>query len=108
LAPSDRIAPIVLAKLLSAEARGPNGDVFTRSLALAGVEGTVKSHDLHDALGRVRAKSGHIAGVNGLAGLVDTRHHGRVAFAIIVNDPNADAGDVYDETDRALDALSDF
>jgi hypothetical protein len=32
---------------------------------------------------------------------------GRVSFAFIVNSANANAGDVYDEMDRALDALAD-
>jgi len=32
---------------------------------------------------------------------------GRVSFAFIVNSSNANAGDVYDEMDRALDALAD-
>jgi D-alanyl-D-alanine carboxypeptidase/D-alanyl-D-alanine-endopeptidase (penicillin-binding protein 4) len=108
LAPSDRIMPLSLAKLLSAEARGPGGDLFVRSLPLVGVEGTVKHHDLHAALGRARAKSGHIENVNGLAGTVATAHHGRIAFAFVVNDPRADADVVYEEVDRALDALATY
>jgi len=108
LAPSDRIMPLTLAKLVSAVARGPVGDVFVRSLPLAGIEGTVKHHDLHAALGRTRAKSGHIEDVNGLAGTIATAHHGRVAFAFVVNDPRADASVVYEEEDRALDALAQY
>jgi D-alanyl-D-alanine carboxypeptidase/D-alanyl-D-alanine-endopeptidase (penicillin-binding protein 4) len=108
LAPSDRIMPLSLAKLLSAEARGPGGDLFVRSLPLVGVEGTVKHHDLHAALGRARAKSGHIENVNGLAGTIATAHHGRVAFAFVVNDPRANADVVYEEEDRALDALAAY
>jgi D-alanyl-D-alanine carboxypeptidase/D-alanyl-D-alanine-endopeptidase (penicillin-binding protein 4) len=106
LAPSDRIMPLTLAKLLSAEARAPNGDTFVRCLPRVGIEGTVKNHDLHAALGRTRAKSGHIEGVNALAGIVQTRHHGRVSFAFVVNSGNANADIVYAEMDRALDALA--
>ena len=108
LAPGDRILPTTLAKLLAQQARTSYGDVFVRSLPRVGFEGTVKSHDLHDALGRTRAKSGHIENVNALAGFVQSRHHGRVAFAFIVNDRRANADVVYDEVDRALDALSNF
>jgi D-alanyl-D-alanine carboxypeptidase len=61
---------------------------------------------LNDGLGRVRAKSGHIANVNALAGYVQTRHHGRVSFAIIVNDRRADDGPVDDGIDEALDILA--
>jgi D-alanyl-D-alanine carboxypeptidase/D-alanyl-D-alanine-endopeptidase (penicillin-binding protein 4) len=108
LAPGDRIMPETLAQLVARVSRGPYGDVFVRSLPRVGMEGTVRHHDLGDALGRTRAKSGHIEGVNGLAGTVATRHHGRIAFAFIVNDPRANADVVSTSEDRALDALSDF
>jgi D-alanyl-D-alanine carboxypeptidase/D-alanyl-D-alanine-endopeptidase (penicillin-binding protein 4) len=108
LAPSDRIEPLTLARLLAMEARGPSGDVYVRSLPRVGIEGTVRHHDLHAALGRTRAKSGHIENVNGLAGVVQTMHHGRIAFAFIVNDPRANADAVYEEEDRALDALAEY
>ncbi len=108
LAPSDRIEPQTLAKLLALVSRGPSGDVYIRSLPRVGIEGTVKHHDLHAALGRARAKSGHIENVNGLAGVLQTMHHGRIAFAFIVNDPRANADVVYEEEDRALDALTAF
>jgi D-alanyl-D-alanine carboxypeptidase/D-alanyl-D-alanine-endopeptidase (penicillin-binding protein 4) len=105
LAPSDRIMPLTLAKLIAAVSRGPLGSTYVRSLPLVGIEGTVRHHDLHEALGRVRAKSGHIADVNGLAGTIATEHHGRIAFAFVLNDPRADADVVYEEMDRALDRL---
>ncbi len=108
LAPSDRIMPLTLARLLAAEVRSPYGDTYVRDLPRVGFEGTVKHHDLHAALGRTRAKSGHIEGVNGLAGIVQTMHHGRVSFAFIVNSGDANADDVYAEMDRALDAIATY
>jgi D-alanyl-D-alanine carboxypeptidase/D-alanyl-D-alanine-endopeptidase (penicillin-binding protein 4) len=106
LAPSDRIAPLALASLLARANLDPTGDVLFHDLARVGIEGTVRHHDVTTALGKARAKSGHIANVNALAGYVDTRHHGRVAFAILVNSPYADAGGVYDGVDAALDVLA--
>jgi len=106
LAPSDRIAPITLATLLARSAMTPGGSAFVASFARAGIEGTVRWRALTDARGRVRAKSGHIEDVNALAGFVDTRRHGRVAFAIIVNDRRADDGPVDRGIDRALDILA--
>jgi len=106
LAPGDRIMPLTLARLLAAQMRGPNADIFVRCLPRVGLDGTVKHHILHAALGRTRAKSGHIENVNGLAGTVLTRHHGRVSFAFVVNDPRANADIVTEEEDRALDALA--
>ena len=106
LAPGDRIMPLTLAKLIAAQLRGPNADAFVRALPRVGLDGTVKHHTLHAALGRTRAKSGHIENVNGLAGTVQTRYHGRVAFDFIVNDRRANADVVTIEEDRALDVLA--
>jgi serine-type D-Ala-D-Ala carboxypeptidase/endopeptidase (penicillin-binding protein 4) len=106
LAPTDRIAPIGLATLLARANLDRTGDVLFHDLARVGIEGTVRHHDVTTALGKARAKSGHIADVNALAGYVDTRRHGRVAFAILVNSPYADADGVYDGVDRALDILA--
>ncbi len=108
LSPSDRIMPLTLAKLIAAQTRGPLWQVFVSDLPRVGLDGTVKHHDLHAALGRTRAKSGHIENVSGLAGTVATMHHGRVAFAFIVNDPRANADVVTEEEDRALDALAEM
>ncbi len=108
LAPSDKIAARTLAQLLAAELRGPNRDVLLRALPRVGLDGTVIYHVLHRALGRARAKSGHLSGVNGLAGTVETDRHGHVAFAFIVNDPDAESASVEEAQDRALDTLADF
>ena len=106
LAATDRIAPISLATLLSRESLDPSGEAFFRALPRVGIEGTVRHRDVTTALGRARAKSGHIEGVNALAGYVQTHKHGRVAFAIIVNDRRADDGPVDDGIDRTLDLLA--
>ncbi len=106
LAASDRIEPLSLATLLARAALGPNGTALVTALPRVGIEGTVRHHDVTTALGRARAKSGHIEDVNALAGYVETRRHGRVAFAILVNDRRADDGPVYAGIDRALDLLA--
>jgi serine-type D-Ala-D-Ala carboxypeptidase/endopeptidase (penicillin-binding protein 4) len=106
LAPTNRVAPLTLAMLLARTAVEPVGTQFINALARVGIEGTVRRRDVTDALGRARAKSGHIEDVNALAGYVDTRHHGRVSFAIIVNDRRADDGPVDDGIDKALDILA--
>jgi D-alanyl-D-alanine carboxypeptidase/D-alanyl-D-alanine-endopeptidase (penicillin-binding protein 4) len=93
LAPDDRIAAITLARVLSdAELRGGDRSLYLL-LPLGGRQGTLKEYDFTTALGRVRAKSGHITGVASLAGYVNTLHHGRVVFAFSINgspgDPDA-------------------
>jgi D-alanyl-D-alanine carboxypeptidase/D-alanyl-D-alanine-endopeptidase (penicillin-binding protein 4) len=106
LAPTDRVAPISLATLLAREALDPTGSVLVHDLPRVGIEGTVRHRDVTTALGRARAKSGHIEDVNALVGYVQTEHHGRVAFAILVNDERADDGPVDDGIDATLDTLA--
>jgi D-alanyl-D-alanine carboxypeptidase/D-alanyl-D-alanine-endopeptidase (penicillin-binding protein 4) len=106
LSPGDRIPSLTLARLLAAELARPAGGFLLGAMPRPGLEGTVKYHQLTTALGRVRAKSGHIGGVNGLAGVVRTAHHGLVTFAFLVNDPNADADAVTNGQDAAMDALA--
>jgi len=106
LAPTDRVAPIDLATLLARANLVSTGNVLFHDLPRVGIEGTVSRHDVTTALGRARAKSGHINDVDALAGYVDTRHHGRVAFAILVNGPAADDDPVYDGMDATLDILA--
>jgi len=106
LAASDRVAPETLAILLARAASDPAGATIVRDLPRVGIEGTVRYRVLTDAAGRVRAKSGHISDVNALAGYVQTRRHGRVAFAFIVNGSGADDDAVDDGIDRALDILA--
>jgi serine-type D-Ala-D-Ala carboxypeptidase/endopeptidase (penicillin-binding protein 4) len=88
LSPDDRVAAITLARLLA-----DNEPSLYLLLPLGGREGTVEDYDFTTALGRVRAKSGHLSGVSSLAGYVTTYHHGRVAFAFLIDgspgDPDA-------------------
>ncbi len=105
LAPADRIAPLTLAEIL-ADADARAGSPLVLGLPRVGIEGTVANHQLSAAAGRVRAKSGHIMGVDGLVGVVVTRHHGRVAFAFLAND--ADDGTVENAEDTILDAISRY
>jgi D-alanyl-D-alanine carboxypeptidase/D-alanyl-D-alanine-endopeptidase (penicillin-binding protein 4) len=106
LAASDRVAPITLATLLARAASDDHGADLIAALPRVGIEGTVRWRRLTDALGRARAKSGHITGVNALAGYVVSRHHGRIAFAVLVNDVRADDGPVDDGIDAMLDTLA--
>jgi D-alanyl-D-alanine carboxypeptidase/D-alanyl-D-alanine-endopeptidase (penicillin-binding protein 4) len=106
LAPGDRVCALTLATLLARTAAEPAGALFVGSLPRVGIEGTVRHRHVTDARGRARAKSGHIANVNALTGYVQTRRHGRVAFAILVNDRRADDGPVNAGMNRALDILA--
>jgi serine-type D-Ala-D-Ala carboxypeptidase/endopeptidase (penicillin-binding protein 4) len=100
LSGDDRVAAITLARLLS----DPQPSLYLL-LPLGGREGTLEDYDFTTALGRVRAKSGHISGVASLAGYVATVHHGRVAFAFLIN---GSPGDPDSAIVRAVDRLATF
>lgn len=88
LSPENRVAAVTVARLLA-----DNEPLLYRLLPLGGRQGTLEDYDFTTALGRVRAKSGHLSDVSALAGYVTTVHHGRVAFAFLIDgspgDPDA-------------------
>lgn len=105
LSPDDRIAAITLARILiDAQLRGGDASLYVL-LPQGGKQGTLQDYDFTTALGRVRAKSGHITGVSALAGYVNTLHHGRVVFAFMVN---GSPGDPDAAIVRAVNRLAEF
>ena len=95
LSRSDVLDPHGLAGLLVAMDRHPHAAAFRDSLAVAGVDGTLKGRLRGTpAEGRIRAKTGTLRGANALAGYVDRADGARLAFAIAVNNhavPGAEA-----------------
>jgi D-alanyl-D-alanine carboxypeptidase/D-alanyl-D-alanine-endopeptidase (penicillin-binding protein 4) len=93
LAHANRVPAITLARILAHYDASPQGNMLYPLLPRGGKDGTLKMYDFTSAQGRVRAKSGHVDGVASLAGYVDTRKHGRVVFAFLINgspgDPDA-------------------
>jgi D-alanyl-D-alanine carboxypeptidase/D-alanyl-D-alanine-endopeptidase (penicillin-binding protein 4) len=100
LSPADRVASVTLARLLAAQE-----PALYRLLPLGGREGTLRRYDFTTAEGRVRAKSGHLSGVSSLAGYANTLHHGRVAFAFLID---GSPGDPDAAIVRAIDRLVEF
>jgi D-alanyl-D-alanine carboxypeptidase/D-alanyl-D-alanine-endopeptidase (penicillin-binding protein 4) len=93
LAHANRVPAVTLARILAHYDASPQGNMLYPLLPRGGRDGTLKMYDFTSAQGRVRAKSGHVDGVASLAGYVDTRKHGRVVFAFLINgspgDPDA-------------------
>jgi len=93
LAHANRLAAITLARILAHFDAGPHGNMLYTLLPRGGLDGTLKMYRFTSAAGRVRAKSGHLEDAASLAGYVETRKHGRVVFAFMINrspgDPDA-------------------
>jgi D-alanyl-D-alanine carboxypeptidase/D-alanyl-D-alanine-endopeptidase (penicillin-binding protein 4) len=100
LSADNRVAAITLARLLAASQSS-----LYLLLPRGGREGTLQDYEFTSALGRVRAKSGHLSDVSALAGYVTTRHHGRIAFAFLIDGSPADPDAAIV---RAVDRLSTF
>ena len=82
------VHPSQLAALLAGMWRSPHRDVFLASLAVAGVDGTLKGRFARSpARGRVRAKTGYIRHVVALSGYVPRRDPKRppLVFSILTN-----------------------
>lgn len=73
-----------LVQLLTWMRSRPGGDLFTDSLSIAGVDGSLRKQ-LRDLPGRVFAKTGTMRGVRVLAGYVNDGSAPRFAFAVIFN-----------------------
>jgi serine-type D-Ala-D-Ala carboxypeptidase/endopeptidase (penicillin-binding protein 4) len=100
LSPGNRVAAITFARLLADREAS-----LYLLLPRGGREGTLEDYDFTTALGRVRAKSGHLSNVSALAGYVTTQHHGRVSFAFLVD---GSPGDPDAAIVRAVDRLAAF
>jgi serine-type D-Ala-D-Ala carboxypeptidase/endopeptidase (penicillin-binding protein 4) len=100
LSPQNRVAAITLARLLYDDQPS-----LYMLLPRGGREGTLEDYPFTTALGRVRAKSGHLSDVSALAGYVTTTGHGRVAFAFLVD---GSPGDPDTAIVRAVDRLATF
>lgn len=85
LAHANRVPAITLARILAYYDARPGGNILYPLLPRGGKDGTLRMYQFTTAQGRVRAKSGHVDGVSSLAGYVDTRKHGRVVFAFLIN-----------------------
>lgn len=100
LSPSNRVAAITISRLLLSQEAA-----LYHLLPLGGREGTLADYGFTSALGRVRAKSGHLSDVSSLAGYANTTHHGRVAFAFLIDGSPADPDA---SIVRAIDRMVEF
>ncbi len=86
LSRSDVLSPHGLVGLLAAMDRHPHAQAFRESLAVAGVDGTLKSRMRGTpAQGRLAAKTGTLHLAQALAGYASTSGGDRLAFALLVN-----------------------
>jgi serine-type D-Ala-D-Ala carboxypeptidase/endopeptidase (penicillin-binding protein 4) len=103
LAEANRVCAMTLARILS-DAELSDNELYSL-LPAGGRDGTLKHYDFTSALGRVRAKTGHLSDADSLAGYVTTMHHGRLSFAFMIDDSPGDPDSAYVS---AVDRLAEF
>jgi serine-type D-Ala-D-Ala carboxypeptidase/endopeptidase (penicillin-binding protein 4) len=104
LSRENRLAATSLVRLLAAATQEPAwGDALIRAMAQGG-EGTLKHRFLNSSGVRVRAKTGYIDGVAGLAGIATSPSGTKYAFAFLMND--WDIGGAHAIQDRIVGALA--
>lgn len=97
LSPANLTTPRALAELLTTMRSRPHGDVFARTLSVAGQSGSLKGRFRGSAAqGRVRAKTGFIANVYALSGYMTTVSGREYAFSLFVNGAGSRANPAID------------
>jgi D-alanyl-D-alanine carboxypeptidase/D-alanyl-D-alanine-endopeptidase (penicillin-binding protein 4) len=85
LSHDNRLSPTHLTEVLRFMHNHPHRDIYVRSLAESGKDGTIKKR-MRDIAGRVHAKTGYVSGVRTLSGYVSGRGGTSWAcFAILFN-----------------------
>jgi len=84
LSRENNISSYALARVLMHNFCSPYRDTFIESLAVGGVDGTLK-HRFGGIAGRVHAKTGFIEGVSSLSGYLQAKDGNWYAFSILIN-----------------------
>lgn len=97
---------VQLLRVMNAHRYGPE---FMSTLAIAGVDGTLKDRlDGEATSGILRGKTGTLRDVSALSGVTHTASGRRVAFSILFNDPPRRAWNYRDEQDDIARAIAGF
>jgi len=81
---------------------------FMASLPIAGQDGTLRRRLTRSSLGTLRAKTGSLNGVASLAGYTQTRDKEKVAFVILLNDPQRKYGRMTGWVDKIAQEIAKY
>ena len=80
------VSPEALVKTLQVMAKTPQAEIYRDSLAVAGVNGTLKTRFLNTPIrGKLHAKTGSLTGVSSLSGYLEVPNYETLVFSIILN-----------------------
>jgi D-alanyl-D-alanine carboxypeptidase/D-alanyl-D-alanine-endopeptidase (penicillin-binding protein 4) len=110
LSKTNRITTDILAKILLYAQKQPWGADYLKTLAVAGVDGTLKKRMKRtSAAGRVSAKTGYIAGISSLSGYVaDSHGHPKIIFSMIFQFPSGKLWQAKSAEDKLCIRLAEY
>lgn len=111
LSKKNAVSPNAIARVLTHEFHSSDRELFIRSLAVGGVDGTFENRFRDsDLRGRVFGKSGYVSGVSSLSGYLRSKSGRWYAFSILMNGlpegSNAAAKRLQERIVQAIDASS--
>ncbi len=86
LSRENAVSPAQFGKLLHYAYHMPYNNIFFQALPISGVDGTLHGRLGGPTTGKIHAKTGTIDNVSGLAGYLQSAHHGDLIFAVLVSD----------------------
>jgi serine-type D-Ala-D-Ala carboxypeptidase/endopeptidase (penicillin-binding protein 4) len=107
LAPDDLVTPAATVTMLRWMNAPPRRGVFWNLLATPGEEGTLRRR-LVPLASRLRGKTGTIAGVNALSGILAGTHGGFRYFSIVINHHIAESSTATRAIDAMVNAIAGF
>jgi len=107
LASRDRASAEALVQTLQAMAQSPDAQVYRNSLAVAGVNGTLKNRFRHTAVqGKLQGKTGTISGVVALSGYLTPPNYPDMTLSILTNYSGASTTTVRGAVDEIVLVLT--
>ena len=104
------ISPQTLVKLLRAISQLSNDRIaqsYRQSLALAGINGTLKRRFVDTSLqGNLAAKTGTLTGVGALSGYLQTKQNESLVFSILVNNSELEHKEIRQAIDEVVNILN--
>ncbi len=80
------VTPEIFVNLLILMSATPEGNIYRDSLAIGGVNGTIKNRFKETIVeGKIQAKTGTLSGTSSLSGYINPPNYRPLAFSIIVN-----------------------
>ncbi|MGK7961196.1 D-alanyl-D-alanine carboxypeptidase/D-alanyl-D-alanine endopeptidase [Crocosphaera sp.] len=97
------VSPEVLVNLLTFMMRTPEREVYRQSLAVGGVNGTLKNRFQETIIeGKIQAKTGTLSGSSSLSGYMEPPNSSQLAFSIMVNQSDLPASELREIIDNIL------